>query len=170
MVSLSEDEGLLYENYAFTVACIKGCYNLDRPAWLDMRGLLVSHCFAMGRYIREKLASLRSSTDTLLLAYLHPDLAWYKKAWILLVVAYAVSPIDLIPDFIPILGMLDDLLIIPLGVMVARKIVDPAIWQECQERREQGVRPPRSIRIIGVLIIGFAWAALAASLVATIKR
>lgn len=81
---------------------------------------------------RNKVAGMKNDLLTLRLAYRHPKLPWYAKAWIALVVAYAFSPIDLIPDFIPILGQLDDLLIIPLGVIMAVRLVPAQILAECR--------------------------------------
>ncbi len=57
------------------------------------------------------------------IAYRKPGVPWYAKAFCALVVAYAFSPIDLIPDFIPVLGYLDDLVLIPLGVALAIKMI-----------------------------------------------
>ncbi len=70
---------------------------------------------------------------TMLLAlwklFKHPDTPWAPKLVAIAVLAYAVSPIDLIPDFIPVLGMLDDLLLIPLGVALAVKLTPAHLWQ-----------------------------------------
>lgn len=59
----------------------------------------------------------------------HPDTPWPPKIVALLVLAYALSPIDLIPDFIPVLGLLDDVLLLPLGIALAVKLTPPALWQ-----------------------------------------
>ncbi len=69
---------------------------------------------------RGRLAALKVETLALALAARDPRTPWYAKAVAALVVAYAFSPIDLIPDFIPVLGLLDDLLLIPLGVLLCR--------------------------------------------------
>ncbi len=61
----------------------------------------------------------------------HPQTPRLAK-WVgFAVIAYAVSPIDLIPDFIPVLGLLDDLLILPLGVALVMRLTPPALWQDC---------------------------------------
>ena len=58
----------------------------------------------------------------------HPDMPWTAKAVAILVVAYAFSPIDLVPDFIPVLGYLDDLIIVPLGIAFAVRLVPRPLW------------------------------------------
>ena len=62
----------------------------------------------------------------------NPATPWIVKAVAVAVVAYAVSPIDLIPDFIPVLGQLDDLLLLPLGVALAVWLTPPALWAHCK--------------------------------------
>jgi uncharacterized membrane protein YkvA (DUF1232 family) len=111
--------------------------------------------------LKHRLALLKRETLALYLVARHPRTPWYAKAWVAVVVAYAFSPIDLIPDFIPVLGLLDDLLLIPLGVFVAVKLVPADVLAECRERaREEaaGERPgSRSAAVVIVVI----WIALA---------
>jgi uncharacterized membrane protein YkvA (DUF1232 family) len=78
-------------------------------------------------------------------------------AWVVL--AYALSPIDLIPDFIPVLGLLDDVILIPLGVALVVRLVPDAHWQACM--REAEAHAERLPRLWwGALLIGFVWLAL----------
>jgi len=72
-------------------------------------------------------AELRAQVVTLWFCRNHPDTPWTAKLLAALVVAYALSPIDLIPDFIPVLGYLDDLLLVPLGVYLALRLVPPQV-------------------------------------------
>jgi uncharacterized membrane protein YkvA (DUF1232 family) len=71
----------------------------------------------------------------------HPDTPRAPKLLALLVLAYALSPIDLIPDFIPVLGLLDDAILIPLGIALVVRLTPPALWQarlaEAQAHAEQ---------------------------------
>jgi uncharacterized membrane protein YkvA (DUF1232 family) len=67
--------------------------------------------------------NLKRQVIALWFAYRHPDTPWYARAWAALVVAYAFSPIDLVPDFIPVIGLLDDALLIPLGIWVAVRLI-----------------------------------------------
>ena len=77
---------------------------------------------------------IRVETYALYLAYRDPRTPWYAKLLAAGVVAYAVSPIDLIPDFIPVLGILDDLVIVPLGAALAIKMVPKEVMAECREK------------------------------------
>ena len=75
------------------------------------------------------------------------------------VVAYALSPIDLIPDFIPVLGLLDDVILVPLGVVLAVKLVPPPLWTEMRQQAEnfQGRLPKM---MWGLLIVAAIWLVL----------
>jgi uncharacterized membrane protein YkvA (DUF1232 family) len=68
------------------------------------------------------------------LAYQDPRVPWYAKAFAALVVGYAFSPIDLIPDFIPILGYVDDLILVPAGIAIALRMIPPSVWEEARAR------------------------------------
>ena len=75
------------------------------------------------------------------LAARDPRVPWHAKALAAAVAAYALSPIDLIPDFIPLLGYLDDLLIVPLGILLAVRLIPEAILAELRERAVEQGRP-----------------------------
>jgi uncharacterized membrane protein YkvA (DUF1232 family) len=77
---------------------------------------------------------LKSHVKALELARKDPRVPWAAKAVLVLVVAYALSPIDLIPDFIPVLGLLDDLILLPLGIALAIRLMPKDVWAECQLR------------------------------------
>jgi uncharacterized membrane protein YkvA (DUF1232 family)/GNAT superfamily N-acetyltransferase len=83
--------------------------------------------------IRLRAQVLSQDMLALFFAYKDPRTPWYAKAWAALVVAYAASPVDLIPDFIPILGYLDDLVLIPLGVTVAVKLIPPQVMVDARK-------------------------------------
>ena len=89
---------------------------------------------------KDSARKLKRETYALYLAARHPRTPWYAKLFILCVAGYALSPIDLIPDFIPVLGYLDDLLIVPLGVGLALRMLPPDVLAEC--RREANARMP----------------------------
>ena len=84
---------------------------------------------------------------------------WYARALAVGIAAYAFSPIDLIPDFIPVLGYLDELILIPLGVMAVRAMVPPQVMEECRERAAQLQSKPRSW-VAAALIVAI-WLVLA---------
>ena len=84
--------------------------------------------------LKQRAHSLKTETIVLYLAARHPETPWYAKLSIAGIVAYALSPIDLIPDFIPVLGYLDDLVIVPAGVWLAVKMIPPSVMRECREK------------------------------------
>jgi uncharacterized membrane protein YkvA (DUF1232 family) len=88
---------------------------------------------------KQKARALERQVAALYYAYRDPRTPWYARAFAALVVAYAFSPIDLIPDFIPVLGYLDDLVLVPLGVWLALKMVPPPVMADCRVRAEAGL-------------------------------
>ena len=98
---------------------------------------------------------MKRDIHTLYWASRDPRLPRAARVVTLIVVAYALSPIDLIPDFIPVLGYLDDLLLLPLGLYCAARMVPAAVWAEARARAEAyNDRPPRSrAGFWGVLVI-----------------
>lgn len=107
--------------------------------------------------IKSKAKQLKKQIIIVYLAYMHKDVEWYKKAFLLLILVYALSPIDLIPDFIPILGMLDDVILIPIGIIIAMKLIPKRIWEECRESAEKGVNIDGKYKKIGVVMIALIW-------------
>ncbi|WP_223068148.1 YkvA family protein [Paenibacillus caui] len=85
----------------------------------------------MFKHLKTWAKKLKRQVFVLYFAYKHKETPWYAKLFALLVVAYAFSPIDLIPDFIPLLGYLDDVILIPLGVMFALKMIPEPVKQAC---------------------------------------
>jgi uncharacterized membrane protein YkvA (DUF1232 family) len=105
---------------------------------------------------------LKSETHALYLAYRDPRVPWYAKLFAALVVGYAFSPIDLIPDSIPVLGYLDDLILIPLGVALAvRMIPEDVLSESRQEAREMVERGERPMSRAAAAVIVVLWLALA---------
>jgi uncharacterized membrane protein YkvA (DUF1232 family) len=94
---------------------------------------------------------LKRDVVALWLAARDPRTPWHAKALAGAVAAYALSPIDLIPDFIPILGYLDDLLIVPAGIWLAVRWVPPALMAEFRDRAVAAARP-RSLVAAGIII------------------
>lgn len=94
---------------------------------------------------------------TLYIAYKKKETPLIAKIFSIIIVAYALSPIDLIPDFIPILGYIDDLIIIPLGVMIAIKLIPQNILKECElEAKEKLKEDIKESKVAGV-VIGIIW-------------
>ncbi len=109
---------------------------------------------------KQQARSLKIQTLALYYAYRDPRVAWYAKAWIILIVAYAFSPIDLIPDFIPVLGYLDDLIIVPLGVFVALKMIPSQVMEESRAKAAQNADRPQFRGMIWVVVVLWALAIL----------
>ena len=82
--------------------------------------------------IKDKLEELKHSIATIYLAMNKPETPWIAKFMAFLTVGYALSPIDLIPDFIPVLGYLDDLIILPILAGLTIKLIPEKIWLECE--------------------------------------
>ncbi|TWS94996.1 YkvA family protein [Reyranella sp. CPCC 100927] len=106
--------------------------------------------------------AIRRDTVALWLAARDPRVPWYAKAVAGAVAAYALSPIDLIPDFVPVLGYLDDLIIVPLGILLAVKLVPTPLMAEF--RAEAVRRAARPVSRTGLAVIVAIWVlAIAAS-------
>ena len=90
----------------------------------------------MLRKFQDKAKRLKNEIHAVYLAYTKHKLPWYAKVLAAAVMAYALSPIDLIPDFIPILGLLDDLILLPLGIALLIKLIPPEVMEECREQAQ----------------------------------
>jgi uncharacterized membrane protein YkvA (DUF1232 family) len=88
-------------------------------------------------YIKHRAHALKRETHALYLAAGDPRTPWYAKLVVAMVVAYALSPIDLIPDFIPVLGYLDDLLLLPLGIYLALKLIPTVVLIDARQAAQQ---------------------------------
>jgi len=95
---------------------------------------------------RTKSKQLKSEVYALYLASKHPKTPWYAKAFAVFMIGYALSPIDLIPDFIPVIGYLDDLIIVPAGIALLVTMIPKGVLEECREKaRSQSMSmKPRS--------------------------
>lgn len=104
---------------------------------------------------------LKAETLALYLAARHPRTPWYARLLVAGIVAYALSPIDLIPDFIPILGYLDDLILIPAGIALAMKMIPPTVMAECRARAQELMLNGKPVSRAAGAIIVVTWVALA---------
>ena len=102
--------------------------------------------------------TLKQTTLVLHLAVRHPETPWYARALAAVVVAYALSPIDLIPDPIPVLGYLDDLILLPLGIWLTRKLIPTAVWRECERDALDPDRPRPGPNRGAAIVIILLWA------------
>jgi uncharacterized membrane protein YkvA (DUF1232 family) len=110
---------------------------------------------------KQRARRLKAETYALYLAARHPGTPWYAKLFVAVVAAYALSPIDLIPDFVPILGYVDDLILIPFGIALAVKMVPPSVLTECRARAQERMVCGKPASPIAGAIIVLVWMALA---------
>jgi uncharacterized membrane protein YkvA (DUF1232 family) len=117
--------------------------------------------------LREWARQLKSEVVALWFCARHPRMPYIAKALAAALVAYAFSPIDLIPDFIPVLGYLDELILLPIGIWLVLKLVPPDVLAECRdqaarwlEEKKPGPRSRLAATLIVVLIVAFWLATL----------
>ena len=114
---------------------------------------------------------LKVETYALYLAYRDPRVPWYARVFAALVVGYAFSPIDLIPDPIPFIGYLDDLILVPLGIALAIRMIPAEVLAECREKaKELSKKPVNRVAAVVVVAVWLALAALGFYLVAGVVR
>lgn len=106
--------------------------------------------------LRQRARAIKRDTLALYLAARHPDTPWYAKALAVLIVGYALSPIDLIPDFIPVLGYLDDVILLPVGIFLCIRLIPPHVLDECRAeaaaRFAEGKPTSRTAAVVIVLV------------------
>ena len=112
---------------------------------------------------KQRAKELKTEVYALYFACRDSRAPWYAKALAIIVVAYAFSPIDLIPDFIPLLGYLDELVILPLGVLAVRALVPPEVMAESRVRASELEARPRNWLAAAVIVA--IWLAIALSFV-----
>ena len=107
--------------------------------------------------LKEKAIALKNQILTLYLAQQHPRTPWYAKAFTLFLFLFVFSPIDLIPDFIPILGLLDDLILVPLGIFIAIQLIPPDILEESRQQAQTTTLKNIPKKWLGAAIIISLW-------------
>ena len=107
--------------------------------------------------LKQKAKHLKRETTALYFAYRDPRTPWYARAFSALVVAYLFSPIDLIPDFIPILGYLDDLVLVPLGIRLAIKMIPQEVIKDARKSADDPVQN-KAIGLVFTILILCVWA------------
>lgn len=110
--------------------------------------------------LRARARAIKRDTLALYLAARHPDTPWYAKLLAILIVSYALSPIDLIPDFIPILGYLDDIILLPAGIVLCVRLIPPHVLAECRAEAAEAFAAGRPSSRIAALLIVVLWVAV----------
>jgi uncharacterized membrane protein YkvA (DUF1232 family) len=117
----------------------------------------------MWRRIKDWARAIRRDVHALWLAGRDPRVPWYAKAFALLIAAYALSPIDLIPDFVPILGYLDEVILLPPAILLAVKLVPPDLMAE--HRAAAARAEGRPVSRAGAAMVVALWLLAAVALV-----
>ena len=111
---------------------------------------------------RRRAGALKLEVYALYLAYRDPRVPLHARLFAACVAAYAFSPIDLIPDFIPVLGYLDDLILVPLGVLLALKMIPAPVMAECRVKAQEALAQGKPVNKLAAAVIVLAWLGLAA--------
>ena len=106
---------------------------------------------------KAKAKQLKTEIVALYLASKHPGTPWYAKVMAALIIGYALSPIDLIPDFIPVAGYLDDLIIIPAGIALLIKMIPRDVLEECRAKAQSDLLSNKSKNWVAAVIIVLIW-------------
>jgi uncharacterized membrane protein YkvA (DUF1232 family) len=122
----------------------------------------------MASSLRQRARALKSEIVVLYFAVRDPRTPLIAKLVAGLVVAYALSPIDLIPDFIPVLGLLDDVILVPLGIALCLRLIPEPILMEARQRAAALAAKPRSYAAAAVIVI--VWAAVLGGLLWWVYR
>ncbi len=112
--------------------------------------------------LKRRAGQFKAETFALYLAARHPETPWYAKLLVAAIVAYGFSPIDVIPDFIPIVGYLDDLVLIPIGIALAIKLVPPHVLAECRARAQEAMVNGKPVSRVAGAVVVIIWLTLVA--------
>jgi len=118
--------------------------------------------------LRQWARLLKSDTIALWFAVRDPRTPWIARIVAGLVVAYALSPIDLIPDFIPVLGLLDDIILVPLGLALAIRLIPRVVMDDARQRALALTKKPRNWLAAALIVL--VWVGLAALCIAWLMR
>jgi uncharacterized membrane protein YkvA (DUF1232 family) len=119
---------------------------------------------------KQRARALKRETFALYLALRDPRVPWYARLLGICIIGYALSPIDLIPDFIPVLGYLDDVILVPLGIALLLKMIPDPVMIECRERAQALVAEGRPVNRTAAALIIATWILSAALLVAFVVQ
>src|SRR5919202_2664748 len=106
---------------------------------------------------KQRVKQLKKETYAIYIACKDPRVPWYARVFAGFVISYAFSPIDLIPDVIPILGYLDDLVLVPLGIILVLKMIPPAVLAECRQKAEAAMGEGKPTNWIAAGVIVAIW-------------
>jgi uncharacterized membrane protein YkvA (DUF1232 family) len=119
---------------------------------------------------KQRARELKTETYAVYLAYKDPRTPWYARLFAACVVGYAFSSIDLIPDPIPVLGYLDDLVLVPLGIAIALKMIPSPVMAECRNKAQTAMSEGKPTNWTAAAVIAAIWLLLAALAIAVIVQ
>ncbi len=111
---------------------------------------------------KRRARQLSAQTYALYLAYRDPRTPWYAKVFAALVVGYVFSPIDPIPDWIPAVGLVDEMVVVPIGVLVAAKMIPPQVMEESREKAREVAEGEKPINRVAAVVVVAVWLLCAA--------
>jgi uncharacterized membrane protein YkvA (DUF1232 family) len=109
------------------------------------------------KWWKQRARELAGQTYALYLACRDPRTPWYAKAFAALVVSYVFSPIDPIPDFIPGVGLLDEMVVVPIGVLIAAKMIPRQVMEECQEKAREVAEGEKPVSRLAAVVVVAIW-------------
>jgi len=119
---------------------------------------------------KKRAEQLKTETYTLFIAFKDPRVPWYAKVFVGCIVGYAFSPIDLIPDFIPVLGYLDDLILLPLGITLALRMIPAKVLKECRTKAKEILNKNIHKNWTAALVIITIWLLIITFLIVAVVR
>jgi uncharacterized membrane protein YkvA (DUF1232 family) len=119
---------------------------------------------------KQRARDLKKETYALYLAVRDPRMPWYAKLLAVCVVGYAFSPIDLIPDFIPVLGYLDDLVLVPLGIALVLRMIPAELMSECREKAAEVIKQGKPVNRTAAAVIIAIWLSMAILAIVLVMR
>ena len=106
---------------------------------------------------KQRARQLSAQTYALYLAYRHPRTPWFAKVFAALIVGYVFSPIDPIPDFIPGVGLLDEMVVVPIGVLIAAKMIPPDVFEECKGKAREVAEGEKPVSRVAAVVVVVVW-------------
>jgi uncharacterized membrane protein YkvA (DUF1232 family) len=120
--------------------------------------------------LKNRAVALKREAYALYIAARDPRVPWYARVFMGLVLAHTFSPIDLIPDFIPVLGYLDDLIVVPLGIALALKMIPAEVMIDARRQAEELLRQGKPISRAGAIMVIAIWLIIITAVVWSIAR
>ncbi|MEW6525401.1 MAG: YkvA family protein [Spirochaetota bacterium] len=114
----------------------------------------------MKRKFKNIFFNFRDTIGALLVAIKHPEVSLWSKIIIVLAIAYALSPVDIIPDFIPFVGYLDDAVILPFLFFIAIQSIPQPVYEECKLQAHSAFKKSLGFILLGIVLVFLLWACI----------